>query len=110
MCYWATCVGPDGEYQGGANHQNLFIWPYQLEDEYTDALQGINQISLVILAHFVVLLKLFSLSIWFLQGWSEHLLGGAQKHLDECHRPWLEWPTEQTARMDKGREEADRDR
>lgn len=110
MCYWATYGGPDGEYLGGANHQNLFIWPYQLEDEYTDALQRKDQVSLVILAHFAVLLKLFSLSIWFLQGWAEHLLAGAQKHLDEHHRPWLEWPTEQTARMDSGTREVDRDK
>jgi len=108
MCYWATYGGPDGEYQGNANHQNLFIWPYQLEDEFTDALQGRSQVALVLLAHFAVLLKLFSFSIWFLQGWSEHLLDGAQKHLDEYHRPWLEWPVEQTARMDRERREADK--
>lgn len=108
MCYWATYGGPDGEYKGDANHQNLFIWPYQLEDEFTNNLQGKDQGALVILAHFAVLLKVFSFSIWFLQGWSEHLLDGAQKHLDEYHRPWLEWPIEQMARMDRGRREAEK--
>lgn len=105
MCYWATYGGEDGEYHGDANHQNLFIWPYQLEDAFTDALQGRDQAALVILAHFAVLLKLFGFSIWFLQGWSEHLLDGARKFLDKCHRAWLEWPLEQTARMDRERRE-----
>lgn len=106
MCYWATYGGADGEYQGDANHQNLFIWPYQLEDEFTDALQGRDQAALVILAHFAVLLKVFGFSIWFLQGWSEHLLDGAQKFLDEHHRAWVKWPVEQTARMDRERGQA----
>lgn len=108
MCYWATYGGPDGEYQGDANHQNLFIWPYQLENEFTNNLQGKDPVALVILAHFAVLLKVFSLSIWFLQGWSEHLLGGAQKHVDEYHRPWLQWPIEQTTRMERERRDADK--
>lgn len=106
MCYWATYGGENGEYQGDANHQNLFIWPYQLEDEFTDALQGRDQTALVILAHFAVLLKVFGFSIWFLQGWSEHLIDGAQRFIDEYHRVWLEWPIEQTARMDRERSEA----
>lgn len=106
MCYWATYGGEDGEYHGDANHQNLFIWPYQLEDEFTDALQTRDQVALVILAHFAVLLKVFGFSIWFLQGWSGHLLDGAQRSIDEHHRAWLEWPAEQMARMDRERREA----
>lgn len=106
LCYWATYGGEDGEYQGDANHQNLFIWPYQLEEEFTDALQRRDQAALVILAHFAVLLKVFGFSIWFLEGWSKHLIDGARRFLDDDHRAWLDWPVEQTARMDRERREA----
>lgn len=94
MCYEAIHGGVDATYQGNADHQNLFIWTYQLEEGYTDLLQERNPVALIILAHFALLLRNFE-CIWFLRGWADHLINGVQKFLDQHHQVWLEWPIQQ---------------
>lgn len=95
MCFEAIHGGVDGGYQGNADHQNLFRWTYQLEEEFAALLQERRPVSLIILAHFALLLKNFEI-IWFLQGWADHIMNGIQKFLDDHYQGWLKWPMEQT--------------
>ncbi|KAL4990217.1 hypothetical protein BDW68DRAFT_154794 [Aspergillus falconensis] len=71
----------------------VFTWVSQLDHMFLDALQQKEAVPLIILAHFLVLLKL--LNKWFSRGWAEHVLNGIYKHLGEIDRNWLHWPTRQ---------------
>lgn len=57
MCYEAIHGGVNGEYQVNPDHQNIFILIYQLEEDFTALLQERRPVSLIILAHFALLLK-----------------------------------------------------
>lgn len=94
MCYEAIHGGVTGGYQGNADHQNLFIWTYQLDKEFTARLQERRSVALIILARFALLLKNFEV-IWFLQGWADHIMNGIQIFLDDHYQGWLKWPMEQ---------------
>ncbi|KAF2139464.1 uncharacterized protein K452DRAFT_360668 [Aplosporella prunicola CBS 121167] len=96
LCYMATYGGLDGSYHGNGDHQNAFVWPYQLDEDFTTRLQERKPTSLIIAAHFAVLLKNLEF-IWFLEGWAEHVIAGVGKFVGESHRVWLQWPIERVA-------------
>ena len=58
--------------------QVIFSWLYGVEDDFIESLHGNNPTSLVILAHFCVLLKTID-HYWFVQGWPQHILDELQK-------------------------------
>lgn len=60
-------------------------------------------VSMIIVAHFALLLQNFEF-IWFIQGWSDHILAGICELLDKDHRGWVEWPVEQARWLREKRE------
>ncbi|KAF2022026.1 hypothetical protein BU24DRAFT_363017 [Aaosphaeria arxii CBS 175.79] len=92
-CCFETTYGR-GEVLGNLSHQTAFSWPYELGEEFCARLQEKRPVSMIIAAHFALLLQNFE-SIWFLQGWSDHILASIYKLLKEDYRVWLEWPIDQ---------------
>ena len=72
----------------------IFGWLYTLPDDFVVDLQHRNSVALVIFAFYIVLLKRIS-SVWFIQGWPEHIMGGIRKFVHEEHRLFIQWPMEQ---------------
>ncbi|RDW60828.1 hypothetical protein BP6252_12211 [Coleophoma cylindrospora] len=68
-----------------------FVWLYRLSDHFLKLLGEKKQESLAILAYFCVLLKRHD-AVWWVHGWSEHLISQIHQRLDEEHRLWINWP------------------
>ncbi|KAJ6067752.1 C6 zinc finger protein [Penicillium canescens] len=75
--------------------QQVFLWVYQLEDDFIRLLQEEKPIPLVILSYFCILLNGLS-SFWWTRGWVEHLLSEIYSSLDEEYRIWMRRPMEET--------------
>lgn len=75
--------------------QQVFVWVYQLEDNFVRLLQEEKPIPLVILSHFCILLNGLS-SFWWTRGWSEHLSSEIYSSLDEEYKIWMRRPIEET--------------
>ena len=73
---------------------NMYSWLYKMDDKFIDLLKQNDPVTLVIFAHFCVLLKFLS-SCWWMQGWSTHLLQEVWRLLDDEHRLWIRWPIEE---------------
>ncbi|KAH7111511.1 C6 zinc finger protein [Dactylonectria estremocensis] len=73
----------------------VFLWVYQLEDDFVRLLQEEKPIPLVILSHFCILLNGLS-SFWWTRGWVEHLLSEIYSSLDEEYKIWMRRPMEET--------------
>ena len=74
--------------------QTAFVWLYRVSDEFLACLEKRDQIALVILAHFCVLMNDLG-SLWCMKGWLDHLLSEIHRSLDEEHRMWMTWPMEE---------------
>jgi hypothetical protein len=96
-CYEAT-YGRDGVFKGDVDQQNAFIWPYQLGEEFTVRMQTQQPLSLIVAAHFALLLQNYEFT-WYMVGWSDHIITGIAETIDENYRSWLEWPIEQARRI-----------
>ncbi len=72
--------GPPG-YETG----DIFIWIFEVTEDFLNLLRQQTQESLTIFAYFCVILKRLDLH-WWMQGWSTHLLARIWNHLDEEHR------------------------
>ncbi|GLA25033.1 hypothetical protein AnigIFM63326_001642 [Aspergillus niger] len=77
----------------GARVPYIFGWLFRLLGLFVADLHEQRPLSLVLLAFFVVLLQDIS-CYWFMKGWPEHIMAGIYRHLDEKHRPWIQWPRE----------------
>lgn len=75
--------------------QQVFLWVYQLEDDFIRLLQEEKPIPLVILSYFCILLNGLS-SFWWTRGWVEHLLSEIYSSLDGEYRIWMRRPMEET--------------
>ncbi|KAK2743641.1 hypothetical protein FQN57_004750 [Myotisia sp. PD_48] len=73
---------------------DIFIWPFQLSEEFLALLKQHRNEALVIFVFFSVLLKHFD-GYWFLEGWSIHLISRIYHILDHEHRLWIRWPMEE---------------
>ena len=73
---------------------DIYVWIYQMTPEFRDKLQQKDNLTLVIFAHFCVLLNLLN-GCWWMQGWPTHLLREIWDNLDEEYRLWITWPTEE---------------
>lgn len=76
----------------GVGLMHLLIgWLYRLPEELVGLLEQKEPRALVILAYWAVMLKYMD-SVWFMKGWSEHVLSGISGCLQPDYRPWIEWP------------------
>lgn len=75
----------------GVGLMHLLIgWLYRLPDELVGLLERKEPRALVILAHWAVMLKYMD-NVWFMKGWSKHVLEGISGYLQLDYRPWIEW-------------------
>ncbi|KAF3385423.1 hypothetical protein F1880_002093 [Penicillium rolfsii] len=76
----------------GLGLMHLIIgWLYRLPEDLVGLLQEKEPRALVILAYWAVMLKYMD-DVWFMKGWSEHVLSGISGGLKPEYRPWIEWP------------------
>lgn len=73
---------------------DVFIWIYEVLDDFIPLLRVPTQEALAVFAHFCVLLKRLDFSCW-LEGWAEHLMGQIGRLVDAEHRGWIDWAVEQ---------------
>ena len=102
-CYAAMYGEEDASFSGDANQQNLFIWPYQLHETFAQRIQEKKPIPLIITAHFALLLQNYEF-IWYVKGWSDHIIKGVTENLDLEYHHWLQWPIEQARMIREARE------
>ncbi|KAF3384905.1 hypothetical protein F1880_002375 [Penicillium rolfsii] len=76
----------------GVGFMHLLIgWLYRLPEELVGQLEHKEPHALVLLAYWAMILKNMD-SVWFMKGWSEHVLSGISGCLQREYRPWIEWP------------------
>jgi hypothetical protein len=75
--------------------QQVYVWLYQLEDDFVRLLQEERPIALVILSYFCILLNSLG-SVWWNRGWAEHLLSEIHSSLNQEYRIWMQRPMEET--------------
>ncbi|KAJ5160276.1 uncharacterized protein N7482_007280 [Penicillium canariense] len=84
----------------GVGLMHLLIgWIYRLPGELVGRLEQKESRALVILAHWVVLLKYMD-SVWFMRGWAEHVLMGISASLQPEYQYWIEWPLRRVQQAD----------
>lgn len=79
----------------GYESADVFLWLFEISDEYLNLLKERRQESLAIFAFYCVILKRFD-PCWYVNGWGDHLLTRIYQLLDEQHRLWIRWPIEET--------------
>ncbi|KAE8441827.1 hypothetical protein EG329_004280 [Mollisiaceae sp. DMI_Dod_QoI] len=72
----------------------LYAWPGTVSQHFLELLHQRKPETLVILAHYCVLLKRVN-SCWYFEGVGEKLLGAIDKELSEDWKHWIEWPLKQ---------------
>ncbi|MCJ1444785.1 MAG: hypothetical protein MMC23_005287 [Stictis urceolatum] len=73
---------------------DVFIWFFQVSDDYLTLLYAKRQEAIAIFAFYCVLLKQMEWS-WYMKGWSTHLISVIWRNMDHEHRVWIQWPLEQ---------------
>ncbi|QDS77271.1 hypothetical protein FKW77_003867 [Venturia effusa] len=75
---------------------DVFRWLWTIEDEYIRLLQEKEPAALSILAYFAVLTHSFS-SLWWMEGFSRHIVTTVYRFLDHNHRNWVRWPIQESS-------------
>ena len=94
-CIYAATFGDiDGTYDGPPENQFVYGWLYRVEEGYVACLRRREPLALVLLAHFALLLRTMR-DDWFMDGWTEHLLGRTREYLPHDMEHWVRWPTKE---------------
>ncbi|KAF5871888.1 putative c6 transcription protein [Botrytis fragariae] len=81
---------PAEQYETG----DIFIWLFRVPDEYLSRLNDGTQEALAILAYSVVCFRKLE-NLWWIEGWSNHLMANIYQFLDEEHRQWVQAPIDE---------------
>jgi hypothetical protein len=73
----------------------LKIWIHFVSERYVELLSERQPGSLIILAHFAVLLRRSREQYWYLEGVAEQIINIANAFVPTEWRSWLEWPNMQ---------------
>ena len=73
---------------------DVFIWLLGISEEFLGLLSQRQPEALCIFAYFSVVLHRLN-SVWWIQGWSTHLISSIFHTLDHEHQHWIQWPIEQ---------------
>ncbi|GFF52972.1 hypothetical protein IFM61606_06487 [Aspergillus udagawae] len=73
---------------------DVFVWLLRVSEEFLTLLREQQHVALVIFGYFCPLLRRLEW-MWWLEGWSVHLLSRIHGLLDQEHRTWIQWPMEQ---------------
>jgi hypothetical protein len=84
-CYTNRYGGVDSEYHV------VFAWLYRMSDAFTERLQQRDPITLIIYAHFIVLMHEME-RFWYMKGWTHHVMSGIFNAIAIEHIPWIRWP------------------
>ncbi|KZL79174.1 c6 finger domain-containing protein [Colletotrichum incanum] len=71
---------------------------YGIGDEFVLCLKSKKHLALLVLVHFVVLIKTLEWA-WYMEGWANHILHGVALILGPKYRDYLRWPTEEIERL-----------
>lgn len=71
----------------------VFHWMYWLEAEFIASLQQGDQVSLLILAYYAVLLNTMR-SKWYMEQWAEHIIASIKEEIKQDLQCYLKWPLE----------------
>jgi hypothetical protein len=91
---FAAVYHPTSTPTGTAETADVFIWLFRVTDAYLALLRRRTQPSLAILAFFCPIARRLD-GNWWMQGWSDLLMGRIWSALDEEHRLWVQWPVEE---------------
>lgn len=69
----------------------VFSWLYTLPDCVVSDMEAKRPVALLLFGFFAVLLNELD-SVWFIHGWSQHIIKGIHTQLDDWHRLYLQWP------------------
>jgi hypothetical protein len=72
----------------------IFVWFWRLPERYFELVKEKRPEALSIFGFFCVLLKRME-PIWWMHGWSTHLLEKIYQSLDQDVRYWIRWPIEE---------------
>lgn len=73
---------------------DVFRWLWCIDDGFIRHLQDKKPAALSILAYFAVLTHSFS-SLWWMEGFSRHIVATVYRFLDHSHRHWIRWPIQE---------------
>lgn len=93
LIYEATYGKDDGSHNISSDNQFVFAWLYRLDDNFVACLRHKRPLALLLLAYYCVLLKTMD-KLWFMVGWSNHILGRVQYFIGTEYSIWLKWPIE----------------
>lgn len=78
----------------------IIAWVYRMEVEFVECLKEKKHVALLILTHFVVLLKTLDW-LWYMDGWASHILHGVALYLGPEFADFLRWPREEIQRLNE---------
>lgn len=84
-----------------AKLNGVMAWLYCVDDRFISCVKEKEPVSLILLAHFMVLLQTLSV-VWLYQGWPEHVLRGVTEILGSAWDEMLEWPTRMVEKLSQG--------
>ncbi|PYI02533.1 putative C6 finger domain protein [Aspergillus sclerotiicarbonarius CBS 121057] len=64
---------------------------FQLPEDFVILVEKKEPVALVILAHCTIVLEYMS-SVWYMRGWSKHILARIRNGLPKNMQHWIEWP------------------
>ncbi|GAW14073.1 hypothetical protein ANO14919_034650 [Xylariales sp. No.14919] len=73
---------------------DVFVWVYEVAEDFLPLLRAQTQNAVTILAFFCVLFKGLK-GQWWLHGWADHLIAKSYALLDREHRLLIQWPMEE---------------
>lgn len=74
--------------------RTVLMWLVKIPDPFVELLKSHDSGALCVLAFFCVLLNRLE-HLWWIEGWSFHLIERIYSTLDERYRLWIRWPLEE---------------
>ncbi|KAL1631135.1 hypothetical protein SLS56_004524 [Neofusicoccum ribis] len=76
------------------NLRSIFSWACQISNDYLQLLSQHTPHSLLIFAHYSILLHRLD-SFWWVKGWGTHLITRIYHLIEPVYRQWVRWPIEE---------------
>ena len=68
-----------------------FLWPVSIPPEYLSLLNKRTPESLIILAHYCIILHHLD-DYWWMRGWARHIIENIHREIPEDWHYWIQWP------------------
>lgn len=91
-----TSLAPEASAWSKLEAWDILVWQWTQGKNFLPLLESVSppQEAVVIFAYCLLVLKKLE-SQWWLEGWADHLMGKTWTLLDEEHRHWVVWATEE---------------